>query len=86
MTYLNSASTDFLNAQVTDNRIIYFKRLIKEFEKGGLRGLRNVHKSEIGVTLDCYSHPNDVSIEEIYCYFSDILQNQELDGKNFEKI
>jgi len=63
---MNSTSTDFLAAQVADNRIIYFKRLIREFEKGGLRGLRNVHKSEISVTLDCYHHPNDVSIEEIY--------------------
>lgn len=80
---MNSTSTDFLAAQVADNRIIYFKRLIREFEKGGLRGLRNVHKSEISVTLDCYHHPNDVSIEEIYWYFSDCLQNKQMNGDKF---
>ncbi|CAI2364368.1 unnamed protein product [Moneuplotes crassus] len=73
---LNSPSTEFLESQDTDNRIIYFRRLIREFEKSGLRGIRNMHKSEIGFALDCYHHPNDVSIEQIYLYFSDILQDK----------
>lgn len=59
--------------QAADNRIIYFKRLLKNFEKGGLRGLRNMQKSEIGITLDAYFHPNDISVEEIYCYYTDLL-------------
>lgn len=40
-------SIDFLGIQAADNRIINFKKLLREFEKGGLRGLRNMQKSEI---------------------------------------
>jgi hypothetical protein len=72
----NSMSTDFMAIQAADNRIICFKKLLREFERGGLRGLRNMQKSEINITLDWYFHSNDISIEEWYCYYTDLLVNR----------
>lgn len=54
----------------------YFKNLLKEFDKGGLRNLRSMHKSEISLVIDDYFHPNEVSIEQVYCYYTDLLSNK----------
>lgn len=62
----NNSSGDILANQNNDKRMAYFKKLLKEFEKGGLRGLRNMQKSEINIVLDDYLHPNDISIEQAY--------------------
>lgn len=48
---VDSDSQPFLTG---DNRMAYFKKMLKEFEKSGLRGLRSTHKTEIAIVLDDY--------------------------------
>ena len=71
-----NASSDIASNQWADNRMLYFKKLLKEFEKGGLRGLRSMQKSEINVVLDDYLHPHEISIEQAYCHYTDLLSNK----------
>jgi len=47
-----NASNEIGTLYTNDNRMAYFRKLLKEFEKGGLRGLRNMQKSEINIVLD----------------------------------
>lgn len=56
--------------------MIYFKRLLREFDKGGLRGLRGMQRAEINVVLDDYLHPHEISIEQAYCHYTDLLSNK----------
>ena len=59
-----------------DNRMIYFKKLLREFDKGGLRGLRGMQRAEINVVLDDYLHPHEISIEQAYWHYTDVLSNK----------
>ena len=72
----NSSSGDVFANQTNYRRMAYFKKLLKEFEKGGLRGLRNMQKSEINIVLDDYLHPNNISIEQAYWYYTDLISNK----------